>query len=87
MRRIPRGKFKAIFQDNLRNDMRQWYYRHKSHAVSRKIINHDIISCIQKFQCLKTKYKQVKSFNTAHVVKQMSTLMLKYAIYAFSVEK
>ena len=31
--------------------------------------------------------KQVKSFNTARVVKQMSTLMLKYAIYAFSVEK
>ena len=33
------------------------------------------------------KKKQVKSFNTARVVKQMSTLMLKYAIYAFSVEK
>ena len=33
------------------------------------------------------KKKQVKSFNTAHMVKQMSTLMLKYAIYAFSVEK
>ena len=32
-------------------------------------------------------FKQVKSFNTAHMVKQMSTLMLKYAIYAFSVEK
>ena len=31
------------------------------------------------------KEKQVKSFNTARVVKQMSTLMLKYAIYAFSV--
>ena len=31
--------------------------------------------------------QQVKSFNTARVVKQMSTLMLKYAIYAFSVEK
>jgi len=31
--------------------------------------------------------KQVKSFNTARVVKQMSTRMLKYAIYAFSVEK
>ena len=31
--------------------------------------------------------KQVKSFNRARVVKQMSTLMLKYAIYAFSVEK
>ena len=33
------------------------------------------------------KKKQVKSFNTARVVKEMSTLMLKYAIYAFSVEK
>ena len=31
--------------------------------------------------------KQVKSFNTARVVNQMSTLMLKYAIHAFSVEK
>ena len=31
--------------------------------------------------------KQVKSFNTACVVNQMSTRMLKYAIYAFSVEK
>ena len=31
--------------------------------------------------------KHVKSFNTARVVKQMSTLMLKYGIYAFSVEK
>ena len=30
---------------------------------------------------------KMKSFNTARVVKQMSTLMLKYAIYAFSVEK
>ena len=29
----------------------------------------------------------MKSFNTARMVKQMSTLMLKYAIYAFSVEK
>ena len=35
----------------------------------------------------KNKINQVKSFNTARVVKQMSTLMLKYAIYAFSVEK
>ena len=34
-----------------------------------------------------TPIKQVKSFNTARVVKQMSILMLKYAIYAFSVEK
>ena len=33
------------------------------------------------------KPEQVKSFNTARVVKQMSTLMLKHAIYAFSVEK
>ena len=35
----------------------------------------------------KFKLEQVKSFNTARMVKQMSTLMLKYAIYAFSVEK
>ena len=34
-----------------------------------------------------SRIEQVKSFNTARVVQQMSTLMLKYAIYAFSVEK
>ena len=46
------------------------------------IISPIAIGCLRE-----SEIKQVKSFNTARVVKQMSTLMLKYAIYAFSVEK
>ena len=41
----------------------------------------------EKMNLKAKKGEQVKSFNTARMVKQMSTLMLKYAIYAFSVEK